>query len=178
MWTPITPVTRNASGSRMERSTCDSAAKLSTASTSAHEVVHDIPVGDVADHEPQACVHLRVGADRRQVGLVAGVGQLVEDGDLGAVAPAENVADVARPDEPGPAGHEEASVLARGSGAGVRGWIRGDLGHPIGRSDGGFRRPMASSSRASSDARSSDGTVPASVQWPSYTRVKSRPSGM
>ena len=53
-----------------------------------HEVVDHIPVGDVADHEPQACVHLRVGADRRQVGLVASVGQLVEDGDLGAIAPA------------------------------------------------------------------------------------------
>ena len=34
-WTPITPVVRKASGSRMERSTCDSAAKLRTASAEA-----------------------------------------------------------------------------------------------------------------------------------------------
>ena len=125
----------------------------------ADEVVDDLAVGDVTDDERQARRQFRVRPDRCEVGLVAGVRQLVEDGDLGAVAPIEDVADVARADEPGAAGHEQATVVAPRFGGGVR--------HPIGRSDGGARRPISSSSRASSAARSSDGTVPASVQWPS-----------
>ena len=42
-WTPITPVRRNASGSRIERSTCDSAAKLTTASDVGDERPDDRP---------------------------------------------------------------------------------------------------------------------------------------
>ena len=48
---------------------------------------HDRRVGDVAAHEGEACRHLGVVADGGQVGLVAGIGQLVEDGDPGPVAP-------------------------------------------------------------------------------------------
>ena len=107
---------------------------------------------------------LGVVADRREVGLVAGVGQLVEDGDPGAVAPAEDVADVARADEPGAAGDEQACAVRR---PGTSVATARAVGHATGRSIGGASRPPSSSSRASSAARSSDGTVPASVQWPS-----------
>ena len=102
---------------------------------------------------------LGVVADGRQVRLVAGIGQLVEDRDLGPVAPREHVADVARADEPGAAGDQQSLRVDRGP--------RATRPSPGGRSTGGARRPAASSSRASSAARSSDGTVPASVQWPS-----------
>ena len=64
------------------------------------------------------------------------------------------VAHEARADEPGSAGHEQA--------------LRRRRGHPsVGRWVGGRRVPVAASAEASSAARSSDGTVPASVQWPS-----------
>ena len=56
--------------------------------------------------------HLRVVADRAEVRLVAGVGQLVEDGDPRPVAPGQDVADVARADEPGAAGDEQAPERA------------------------------------------------------------------
>ena len=65
-------------------------------------------IGDVAANEAQALGHLRVVADRREVRLVAGVGQLVEDGDPRPVAARQDVADVARPDEPGAAGDQQA----------------------------------------------------------------------
>ena len=57
--------------------------------------------------------HLGVVADGRQVGLVAGVGQLVEDGDPRPVAPRQDIADVARADEPGPAGDQQPLERAR-----------------------------------------------------------------
>ena len=47
----MTPVRRNASGSRIERSTCDSAAKLIDRIASATSGVHDVRVGDVAADE-------------------------------------------------------------------------------------------------------------------------------
>ena len=46
----------------------------------------DVRVGDVALDEAEAGGLLRIGPDRGEVGLVAGVGQLVEDRDVGAVA--------------------------------------------------------------------------------------------
>ena len=49
----MTPVRRNASGSRIERSTCDSAAKLTTASALADERLDDVRVGDVAADEAE-----------------------------------------------------------------------------------------------------------------------------
>ena len=121
-----------------------------------HERLDHRRVGDVAAHERESRRHLRVVADRREVRLVAGVGQLVEDGDPRAVTAAEHVPHVARADEPGAAGDEQAPKRRR-------------LGQaqPTGRLTGGGRRPAASSAAASSAARRSDGTVPASVQWPS-----------
>ena len=71
---------------------------------------------------------------RREIRLVPGVCQLVEDRDPGPIAPAEHVADVARPDEPGTAGDEEALRI------GPRRRID-RLGHASGRSTGGARRP-------------------------------------
>ena len=108
-------------------------------------------VGDVAADEPEASGHLGVVADRLEVRLVAGIGQRVEDRDARPIAPRQDVADVARADEPGPARDEEPPRRSR-------------LGHASGRSTGGARRPDSSSSLASSAARNSDGTVPASVQ--------------
>ncbi len=121
-----------------------------------HERSHDRRVGDVAAHEREPGGHLGVVADGREVRFVAGIGQLVEDGDPRPVAPSQDVAHVARPDEPGTTGDEqvaEASVRVHAQ--------------PRGRVAGGASRPAASSSAAMAAARSSDGTVPASVQCPS-----------
>ena len=63
--------------------------------------------GDVAANEGEAGRLRRVRADRREVRLGAGVGQLVQDGDPGAVAPRQHVPDVAGADEPGTAGHQK-----------------------------------------------------------------------
>ena len=63
----------------------------------------------------------------------------------------EDVPDVARADEPGPTGHQEAAELATGHVGSAQ---------SVGRSTGGASRPAASSSRASSAARRSDATVP------------------
>ena len=117
-------------------------------------------IGDVAAHEAETGGHLRIVADRGEVGLVAGIGQLVEDRDPGPVAAGQDIADVARPDEPGAAGHEEVA-----EGPAVVGRVR--HAQLATRLTGGESRPAASSAAASSAARSSDGTVPASVQWPS-----------
>ena len=66
------------------------------------------PVGDVSLDEGVA----RVVSDGREVGRVAGVRQLVEDGDLdvvpAGVAAAEQGPDVVRTDEPGAAGDEDS----------------------------------------------------------------------
>jgi hypothetical protein len=65
-------------------------------------------VADVAAHEAVA----RAVRDGGEVGQVAGVGQLVEDGDLGVLVPrvgtAEQAADVVGADETGTAGDEQA----------------------------------------------------------------------
>ena len=109
----MTPVDRNASGSRIERSTCDSAAKLTTASAAATSgpTTAGSAMSPWTNVEPGG--HLGIVADRCEVGLVAGVGQLVEDGDPRPVAPAEQVPDVARADEPGTAGDEDVTERAR-----------------------------------------------------------------
>ena len=175
-WTPMTPVTRNASGSRIERSTCDSAAKLTTASVSATSGADDVRVGDVAADEAEPGGLLRVGPDGRQVGLVAGVGELVEDRDPRPVAPGEHVADEAAADEPGAAGDEEVRAglrpgrarASRGSSRVARRRLDGRVVLALsGRCGGRLRRPSAASASAIWAARRSDGTVPASVQCPS-----------
>ena len=99
----------------------------------------------------------RVGADGVEVRFVARVGELVEDRDGRPVAPGQDVADVAGADEPGSARDQQPP----------EGAVRHAIGQPTGRVTGGARRPSASSADASSAARRSDGTVPASVQWPS-----------
>ena len=66
-------------------------------------------IGDVTLDEREPAGHLGVVPDGRQVGLVAGVGQLVEDRDPRPVAPAQDVADVGGADEPGPAGDEQTA---------------------------------------------------------------------
>ena len=160
----MTPVTRNASGSRIERSTCDSAAKLTIASVSATSGPTTVRVGDVAADEPEPGRLLRVGPDGRQVRLVAGVGELVEDRDPRAVAPGEHVAHEARADEAGAARDEQvgagaessasaahvvtrslgrASMRAAPSRPGRRRRRRGDLGRPEERRDGAGVGPVA-----------------------------------
>jgi len=96
--------------------------------------------------------------DGGEVGSVAGVGELVEDRDAGPVAASEYVADKARADEARPAGDQQPreTGLAR-------------FGHEVGLAGGAERRPARDSCSASSAARISDVTVPASVQCPSYS---------
>ena len=144
----MTFVTRKACGSRIERSTCVSAAKLSTASASATSSPDRARVGDVPADEAQPGRLLGVVEHRPEVRLVAGVGELVEDRDPRPVVARQDVSDVRRADEARPAGDQQ-----------VR--------HTIGRSRGATSLPWASSSAASSAARSRLATVPASVQWPS-----------
>jgi len=128
----------------------------------------DVRVGDVAADERQPRGLLGIGSDRVEVRLVAGVGELVEDRDPHPVASGEDIADERAADEPGAARHEE--VRARPEPLGRRhepatsvAWGRPSSG----RCGGGASVPSASSLAASSAARSSDGTVPASVHWPS-----------
>ena len=120
------------------------------------EGAHEGRIRDVALDEAEAPGLLGVVADRTEVREVAGVRQLVEDDDLGAVPACQHVPDVARADETSTTGDQEPAIAVR-------------VGHlaQTGRVAGAARRPASSSSRASSAARSSDGTVPASVQWPS-----------
>ena len=121
------------------------------------ERAHHRRIGDVAANEAKARRQLLVVADRREIGLIACVGQLVEHGDVCPIAPAQHVPDIRGTDEARTAGHQQ---MPQGPG----------LAHPdqpTGRVTGGARRPAASSAAASSAARSNDGTVPASAQCPS-----------
>ena len=88
----------NASGSAIERSTCVSAAKLTTASTPASAVAHRVGVLDPAVDEADVEV--------LEVLAAAGVGELVEHDDLVAVL-REAHADEVRADEPGAAADEQ-----------------------------------------------------------------------
>jgi hypothetical protein len=56
-----------------------------------HERSDEVPIGNVALDEAEPHRQLRVGLDRGEVGPVAGVGQLVDDGDPGAIAPRQHV---------------------------------------------------------------------------------------
>ena len=71
----------NASGSAIERSTCVSAAKFTTASTPSIARGDGVGVLDARVHEGEAVVVAQVG----EVLLAAGVGELVEHGDGVAV---------------------------------------------------------------------------------------------
>ena len=66
----------NASGSAIERSTCVSAAKLTTASAPAIASATAVGVLDPGAHEAEAGAVAQVG----EVLLAAGVGELVEHG--------------------------------------------------------------------------------------------------
>ena len=138
----------------MLRSTCDSAAKLTTASAWPTSGSATRRVGDIALDEQEAVRAAGVVVQRLEVRPVAGVGQLVEDGDRGAVVTRQDLADVLAADEPGAARDEEPAVGGRGR-------------HPTGLATGGVSRPASSSSFASAAARSRLGTVPASAQCPS-----------
>ncbi len=94
---PIACVLTNASGSAIERSTCVSAAKFTTASTPS---IAPATASGVLDRPVDEGV-----LDVLQVLLPAGVGELVQDDDL--VARLDALADEGRADEPGPAAHEQ-----------------------------------------------------------------------
>ena len=133
-----------------------------------HQPVDRVTVRDVAADEGIAGGLLGIGLHGREVGPVAGVGQLVEDRDPRAVAAGQDLPDKLRTDEPGTARDQETGA----GGDAVR------HAGSVGRGVGGASRPASWSTSAISAARSSDGTVPASVQWPSYTSVNRPPDGM
>ena len=146
-WTPMTPVRRNASGSRMERSTCDSAAKLTTASASATSgpTTAGSAMSPCTKRSRAACSgSARTGA---RFGLVAGVGQLVEDGDARAVAAGRGRRG-RRPLPMNPAPPVTSSSLGTRGAAGSAKRVAPPAA---------ARRPASSSSRAISAARRSDG---------------------
>ena len=100
----------NASGSAIERSTCVSAAKLTTASTpsiaSATASASSIPARTNA--KPGAV------ADVGEVLLAAGVGELVEHGD-GVAVLGDPLADEVRADEAGSAADEQLHAVTPSS---------------------------------------------------------------
>ena len=95
-------VVTNASGSAIERSTCVSAAKLTTASRPSIASRDGVGVLDARVHEREA----RAVADVGEVLLAAGVGELVEHDDLVAVL-GDALADEVRADEAGSAADEQ-----------------------------------------------------------------------
>ena len=82
----MTPVRRNASGSRMRPVDVRLGGEVDDGVGVGDERPDDLRVGDVALDEAEPGGLLRVGLDGGEVRLVAGVGQLVEDRDPGAVA--------------------------------------------------------------------------------------------
>ncbi len=99
---------------------------------------------------------LGVSLDRGEVRPVAGIGELVEHGHAGAVAAGEDLAHQLAADEPGATGDQEMRVgceLARH--------------RPSGWAGGGVSVPASASVSATTAARTSDATVPASAHWPS-----------
>ena len=116
-----------------------------------------VGIGDVALDEGEPGRLLGVRLDGREVRPVARIGELVEDRDSGAVATGQDAPDELAADEPGAARDQQVGA-------------RCDPGHhftSLGCADGAARRPARSSTSASSAARRSDGTVPASIQFPS-----------
>ena len=133
----------------------------------ADERPDDGRVGDVAVHEAEPARLLAVGLDGCEIGPVAGVGQLVEDDDPGAVTAGEDVTDKAAADESGTAGDEKARTGRRPWGGRSRRPVPGHSSRSAPTCRGGSSRPAASSSAAISAARRREETVPASAHWPS-----------
>ena len=108
---PSACVRTNASGSAIERSTCVSAAKLTTASQPS------IACMTTCGSSIAPCTNVKPGsvADVVEVLLAPGVGELVEDDDLVAEL-GQPLADEVRADEAGAAAdqkpHETTSVIA------------------------------------------------------------------
>jgi hypothetical protein len=98
---PITCVRANASPSAIERSTCDSAAKVDDRVAASDELAHERAVLDRADDE--------VGVGAGEVLAPPGVGELVEHDEL--VLGAEE-AHVGRADEAAAACHEQPHATA------------------------------------------------------------------
>ena len=92
---PIRWVRANADWSSMDRSTCDSAAKFTTASTPSMASRTAVGILDRAHHERHV---------RGQVLPAPGVGELVEHHH---VVLARHQVDVGRSDEPGRSGHQQ-----------------------------------------------------------------------
>ena len=96
-------VTNSEAPSRIDFSTCDSAAAFTITSTPGHDLAHELGVADVALHEGEPLVRHHV----REVLDVAGVRERVERHDL-VRGRREQVPDDVRRDEPGAARHENA----------------------------------------------------------------------
>jgi len=77
-----------------------------------HERFHERGIGDVTANERQPRGLLAIFTYRREVCLVTGVRQLVEDRDPGQAVALQDLAHEARADEPGAAGDQE--VVVRG----------------------------------------------------------------
>ncbi len=99
---PWACVLTNASGSAIERSTCVSAAKFTTASRPSIAAATASASSIARVHEGVA----RAVGDVGEVLLAPGVGELVEDDDLVAVL-GDALADEVRADEAGPAADEQ-----------------------------------------------------------------------
>ena len=103
---PIACVVMKASGSEIERSTCVSAAKLTTASTAATAASTGVGVLDPRVDEPEARVVAQVG----EVLLAPGVRELVEHGDL-VTELLQALAGEVRADEAGPSADEQLHAV-------------------------------------------------------------------
>ena len=104
---PKTSVWMNSPGDSIERSTWDSAAKLTTASQPSIAARDGVAVGDVALDQLDA-----VRVEALEVLAPARVGELVEHADRVARVRLEAVAHVGRADEAGAAGDQEPHAAA------------------------------------------------------------------
>ena len=108
-----------------------------------------VRVRDVALDEPQAVGRGRIRAHRVQVRFVARVGELVEDRDGRPVPSRQDVADVARADEPGPARDQQPP-----EGAVRHAIVSPPAGRRVARGDRRRRRRPPVPRRAGATARS------------------------
>ena len=120
-----------------------------------HERGHDLRVGDVALDEAESGGLLGICLDWGEIGAVAGVGQLVDYGDVRPILAGKDVPNETRTDEARPPGDQQPAKT------------RQRLGHALGLVGGGVIRPAFDSCSDSSAARMSELTVPASVHKPS-----------
>ena len=97
---------------------------------------HDVRIGDVALHEPEARGGSRIGLHVGEVGAVARVRELVEDRDARPVVPGQDVADEARADEAGSAGDQQPSRRRSAAHRSTGRW-RGRPERPVGGVVGG-----------------------------------------